>query len=199
MNKNINVLVLFLGDSQTGKSLCARRVLGYDDKPSYSKTIAIDHLSVVRQVGTSLVYKLVLWDIGGDDRFSKIIHSMTPNADLYCLFFDMSVHESFISLEKWYRKCQNSNIILVGTFSNPDTIVIEPNQIEEFCSSHKIIKFVQVNIEKRKTIQPLEHSIFKLTDSIAREKRELTKQVEIEKSDLFVETSTPLCGKCSIL
>ena len=79
---------------------------------------------------------LVLWDLGGQERFRFIQGEYMKGASVAMVFFDMSFHEGFPQVREWVemiRKYTFSDvpIVLIGTKLDLVTDVTQSNEIHE--------------------------------------------------------------------
>ncbi len=95
--------VVLGGDANVGKtSLIQRYCTGRFD-PVRSMTIGVDfHVYEVRVEDGSA--RLVVWDLGGQDRFAPARHAFYRGSHAVGLVFDASNRHSFYNLMRWWRE-----------------------------------------------------------------------------------------------
>ncbi len=92
--------VILLGDSAVGKTSLVQRYVYDSLSPDIARTIgAILHVKTVEIEDT--VYKLVIWDIAGQESFSAMREQYCANASGAFFVFDRSRPETLGSIDGW--------------------------------------------------------------------------------------------------
>jgi small GTP-binding protein len=109
--------VSFCGPGGVGKTSLAKRLSGGEFSPLEKITIGIAHF--VKRVKTDNgELTLIIWDLGGEERFRFLAPLFLKGTSIVVYVFDVSRHETFAEIDEW-RQIVNDTIgrvpsILVG-------------------------------------------------------------------------------------
>lgn len=111
--------VIIAGQGAVGKSTLVHRYVYNEFRENTMMTIGCSHHSQYLERGGKNV-NLVLWDLGGQDRFDAIHPAYAGGAAAGYVMFDMADSRTLEEIDKWVlllRKCNPSGIplFLVGT------------------------------------------------------------------------------------
>jgi small GTP-binding protein len=130
--------VPFCGPGGVGKTSLAKRLTGGDFNPSESITIGVMHF--IRRMNVSNGdLTLVIWDIGGEERFRFLAPLFLRGARMVVYVFDVSRHETFVEIDEWRRVVEDAvgrvPGILVG--NKIDGIrVVDSGEAEGYAKTH---------------------------------------------------------------
>lgn len=137
--------VVLIGDGRVGKTSIRRRYMGHGFHTSHLMTIGADfaqkevqlHPTETRE--TALLMSMQIWDIAGQDNFTRIRARFMNNADGILLVFDLTVEDSFRSLPKWLEEVWRINktikipIVVIGNkLDLVDDIKVKDQQVEDY-------------------------------------------------------------------
>jgi small GTP-binding protein len=109
--------VVLGGDANVGKTSLIERYCTCEFDPSREMTIGVDfHLYDLKIEKSPL--RLVVWDLGGQERFSFARRSFYRGTHAIGLIFDVSNSTSFYNLMRWWREIRecapNTPILLLA-------------------------------------------------------------------------------------
>ncbi|KAG2374213.1 hypothetical protein C9374_011050 [Naegleria lovaniensis] len=93
--------VLFLGNSETGKTSIIERLVYDQFEENYTPTIGSDFLTSQNIEYRDDTYKLQLWDSAGLEKYQGLSVSFYRDIDIVCLVFSVTDLKSANSLNKW--------------------------------------------------------------------------------------------------
>jgi len=99
----VNLKILIIGDSSTGKSSLLLRFVNDTFDPEISATIGVD-FKVKTIVLDGKRVKLSIWDTAGQERFRTLTPSYYRGAQGVILVYDVSSKQSFEGLEIWLNE-----------------------------------------------------------------------------------------------
>ncbi|MEM1658483.1 MAG: Rab family GTPase [Candidatus Jordarchaeales archaeon] len=114
--------VVMVGDPSVGKtSLVMRYVKGFFEY-DYKATVGTQIMSKEVQV-KGLTVKLMIWDIGGQEKFNTLAPAYYKGAAGGLAVFDLTRKETFENLSKWISRLRtyanpNVSIVIVGNKSD---------------------------------------------------------------------------------
>jgi small GTP-binding protein len=131
--------VVFLGDSNTGKTSLISKFLKMNDDStptvgasSFPMTIPLPNASV----------PLCVWDTAGQEHFRSLVPIYARGAEVACVVFDQSNQQSFESLPKWLEYIEVEigikNIIIVSNKCDLETVV-SFNKAFDFCCDRNLL------------------------------------------------------------
>ncbi|MHA1728452.1 MAG: Rab family GTPase [Promethearchaeota archaeon] len=118
--------LVIAGDGGLGKSTMIKRFLSNEFEENYKMTIGTNFFAHTVDSGE---YKVVflIWDLGGQRRFRKVIPQFLRGAQAVLLCYDSSRYSTFLRLDEWYdmvtKNTNNPIIYLVGTKNELDKSV----------------------------------------------------------------------------
>ena len=98
--------LVVVGDPSVGKTSLIRRYANKKFEESYLPTIGADF--TIKQIeikkdNTIKKIMLQIWDMGGHDRFQRIIDHYLAGANVGLVIFDLTRRETFNNVEKWLK------------------------------------------------------------------------------------------------
>nr|ADD38299.1 Ras-related protein Rab-32 [Lepeophtheirus salmonis] len=139
--------IIVIGEVNSGKSAFIRRFIDDSFCENYYATVGVDFHLKVLQFKKDLEVRLQLWDIAGQERFSKMTRAYFKGSVGAIVLYDSGNVNTFNSVKKWKEeldeKCalpegQNVPAILL---SNKSDMPKHPN----LPSDEEISKFVETN------------------------------------------------------
>ena len=94
------IKLVFLGESNVGKSSLITRFIYDSFEDSYVSTTGIDFLSKTIHLDTRTI-RLQLWDTAGQERFKSLIPNYIRDCDIAVVMYDITNKSSFIETPKW--------------------------------------------------------------------------------------------------
>ena len=98
--------LVFLGESNVGKSSLITRFIYDSFEDGYVSTTGIDFLSKTIHLDTRTI-RLQLWDTAGQERFKSLIPNYVRDCDHAIIVYDISNEDSFIEVTKWCEFVRN--------------------------------------------------------------------------------------------
>ncbi|EQB61493.1 rab family gtpase [Vairimorpha apis BRL 01] len=138
--------IIILGESNVGKTSIIRKYKTDEFQDSIMSTIGIDTVTKMININNQSVL-LNIWDTAGQERFFSITKSYYRNADAILLVFDLSVENTFNTVDRWYNNIKNETenvpLFLIGNKKDLVSDTIEKNMKFYYTSA----KF-GLNVEK---------------------------------------------------
>ncbi len=130
--------IVFLGESGVGKTSLVQRFVYDSLSPEMAQTIgAVLHVKTIELEDTN--YKLIIWDLGGQESFRQLRQQFCTNASGAFFVFDRGRPETLGTIDTWLQS-------LYASAGNVPTAVIE-NKIDLDPVFDQ--KAVQAEIDKR--------------------------------------------------
>ncbi|KAI1724858.1 ras family domain-containing protein [Ditylenchus destructor] len=142
--------IVLIGDMGVGKTCVVQRFKNGSYIEKQGTTIGVDFTMKTLIVDGKRI-KLQIWDTGGQERFRTITQSYYRSANGIILCYDITCRQSSESLHRWIddvSKFAVPNVakILIGTKADlQDQRVIDPEEGEQLCRAHNMIKFLEVS------------------------------------------------------
>lgn len=110
--------IVLLGEGNVGKTSIRRRYMGENLLQNYQMTLGAD-ISLKRIMKDGRLYLIQIWDLGGQQVFTKIRSSYYEGALVGLLVFDISKRSSFEKLHNWIVEIQDNrgehmHLLLIG-------------------------------------------------------------------------------------
>ena len=141
--------ILLVGNSSVGKSSLFLRFVDDIWNETFVPTIGVDFKIKTIEVEKKNV-KLQIWDTAGEERFRTIISSYYKGAHGILLVYDITLKESFESLNDWLneiKKNTSKNIVkvLIGNkIDLNDKRVISFDEAKEFADNNSM-KYIETS------------------------------------------------------
>ncbi len=141
--------VLLVGNSGVGKSSLFLRFVDEIWEDSFVPTIGVD-FKIKTLLMENKKIKLQIWDTAGEERFRTIISSYYKGAHGILLVYDITLKESFESLNDWLneiKKNTSKNIVkvLIGNkIDLNDKRVISFDEAKEFADNNSM-KYIETS------------------------------------------------------
>ena len=162
--------VIFIGDSDTGKSSLSQRIAHDSFNPTYIETIGVDFFIKYIKISGKII-KLQMWDTAGADRFRSITKSYYRGSNIICLVYDVTNLNSFKNIKNWMKdiedfKKEKVYIVLVGNKCDSLDRVITEEEGINLAKEYKI-DFLETSAKNDKNIfELLYHRINKLLKTV---------------------------------
>ena len=162
--------VIFIGDSDTGKSSLSQRIAYDSFNPTYIDTIGVDFFIKYIKISGKII-KLQMWDTAGADRFRSITKSYYKGSNIIFLVYDVANLNSFENIKKWMKDIEENTIekvyiVLVGNKCDSLDRVITEEEGINLAKEYKI-DFLETSAKNDKNIfELLYHRINKLLKTV---------------------------------
>lgn len=132
--------IILVGDPSVGKTSLVLRYTDNAFRRTYVSTMGVHVSNKIFKAEDSAIIQLVLWDLGGQERFKLMRQQFYQGSDAIFIIFDLTNPDSFKSIPNWYSDIQkqlklNEDDILgflVGNKKDLDKdIKIKPPKAEE--------------------------------------------------------------------
>ncbi|MHA2006819.1 MAG: Rab family GTPase [Promethearchaeota archaeon] len=94
--------IAICGDPTVGKTSLVLRYTNDAFRRSYVSTLGVHVSNKVYKTEDGTIIQLVLWDIGGQERFKLMRNQFYHGSDALFLVFDLTNPDSFSSIPEWY-------------------------------------------------------------------------------------------------
>lgn len=100
--QQVNLSLVFVGSSGSGKSSLVQRFMYPSKKPSVFETIAIDVYSNMIGIREKL-YCVRIWDTAGKDYYENLYKKYITQTDCCVVVYDTTDIQSWRTMKKWMR------------------------------------------------------------------------------------------------
>ncbi len=145
--------LVFLGDTGVGKTSLVQRYV-YDSLPmEIGSTIgAMLHVKVIERHG--LLYKLVIWDLGGQDAFSQLREQYCSQASGAFFVFDRTRPDTLEHIDDWlealYTAAGKVPVVMIENKIDLESVV-NPQRVMEVAES-KVDRLIQTSATQNKNV-----------------------------------------------
>lgn len=94
--------ILIIGDPTVGKTSLILRYTNNAFRRSYVSTLGVHVSDKIFKTEDSTIIQLVLWDVGGQDKFKHMRKQFYQGSDAVLLVFDLTNPETFSNIPVWY-------------------------------------------------------------------------------------------------
>ena len=137
-DKKLNIVLL--GDSSVGKTSFLKRYFQNDFSNIATVTIGIDNQIKIIKIQDE-IYKLMVWDTAGQEKYRAIPKKYYQNANGMLLFFDVCSIDSFNNISNWMKEIYNNNCVNQENIIN-NKIILIGNKIDNL---NRIISYDEAN------------------------------------------------------
>ena len=132
--------VCVIGDGGVGKSSAVRRFSQDIFSEEYQVTVGVQHSSQTIQINRAegpADVKVVVWDLGGQDKFKFVRPMFYRSSRGLVLMFDVTNRESFEALPRWIKEAEDGigrsvpMVLAANKFDLPDHAV-SLDEIQEY-------------------------------------------------------------------
>lgn len=155
--ETVNLKILIIGDSGTGKSSLLLRFVNDTYDPELSATIGVD-FKVKTVVLDGKRVKLSIWDTAGQERFRTLTPSYYRGAQGVILVYDVSSRQSFEGLDVWlneldtYATKKDLIKMLVGNKIDKTTREVSRSDGLQFARRNSML-FIEASAKTRDGVQ----------------------------------------------
>ncbi len=145
--------LVFLGDTGVGKTSLVQRYV-YDSLPGeIGRTIgAMLHVKLVTLRNT--LYKLVIWDLGGQESFAQLRELYCSHASGAFFVFDRTRPETLESIDSWldalYSAAGEVPVVMVENKIDLDSVV-DPRKVMEV-AEQQATRLIQTSATENKNV-----------------------------------------------
>jgi small GTP-binding protein len=100
--------IAVVGDPTVGKTSLVLRYTNNAFRRSYVSTLGVHVSNKIYKTEDSTIIQLVLWDVGGQDRFKIMRRQFYQGSDAIFLVFDLTNPESFGNIPLWYSEIKKN-------------------------------------------------------------------------------------------
>ena len=147
--------VVMIGAGGSGKTALVNRFLTQKFSEQYIVTIgsqfAVKTVAVPDNNGNSVVVKLLVWDLAGQQRFDFIRGSYYRGSKGALLVFDTTRKSTYIELPKWIEETENALgeripiILLANKVDLAEDRVITTEMGMEFVREHNLVAYLETS------------------------------------------------------
>ena len=98
--------IILVGDPSVGKTSLVLRYTDNAFRRAYVSTMGVHVSNKIFKAEDSAIIQLVLWDIGGQERFKLMRQQFYQGSDAVFIIFDLTNPDSFKSIDNWYSDIQ---------------------------------------------------------------------------------------------
>ncbi|MHA1931194.1 MAG: Rab family GTPase [Promethearchaeota archaeon] len=98
--------IIIVGDPSVGKTSLILRYTDNAFRRTYVSTMGVHVSNKIFKAEDSTIIQLVLWDIGGQERFALMRQQFYQGSDALFLIFDLTNPDSFKNIPGWYSDIQ---------------------------------------------------------------------------------------------
>jgi small GTP-binding protein len=162
--------IIVIGPAAVGKSSLIRRFVENKFSLLYKFTIGVDFLTKEVKYEPNETAKLIIWDIGGQDRFKTLRRNFYDGTHGALVVFDLSRTQTFPKIKEWisdFRRTIEEDVPIIIIGNKLDLVseigkVIDRNEVHQFAE-----KVGALLIEtSAKTGENVEEAFVKLTQKI---------------------------------
>jgi Ras-related protein Rab-6A len=164
---DIIIKIIIVGDIYAGKTSLCNKIIYKKFTDDYNTTIGVDFHTCYQMID-NITYKLQLWDITGQERFTSLIPSFFRDIHIALLIIDMNDMNAYDSMVKWYDNIIRFSkapfhIIVIGNKIDL-SINANVNMIKEFInltSENQSISFIELSVKNSLNLNNLFENIIK--------------------------------------
>lgn len=138
---------VIVGDSGVGKTCILVRFIRdvFDD--CSQPTLGVDFLSKIVETQKGHHIELQIWDTAGQELFRSVTRGYYRGCAIAFLVFDLTNHNSFVSLERWYQDIKDIAPpkvlpVLIGNKADlSDSINVSEEEAKQFAIDHNMLYF----------------------------------------------------------
>ena len=139
--------IIFIGDSNVGKTAIANRLAQDRFDCHYQATIGVDFYSITLDIDDNRI-KTHIWDTAGQECFSSIITTYYRGVAGAVLVFDVGRESSFHKCHYWLNQVVQKGsekhkpfLLLIGNKCDRKNRVVSREDAERFAKDHNMLYF----------------------------------------------------------
>ncbi|CAF1049751.1 unnamed protein product [Didymodactylos carnosus] len=188
--KKVLLKVIILGDSGVGKTSLMNQFVNRKFTNQYKATIGADFLTKEVQIDDRLV-TMQIWDTAGQERFQSLGVAFYRGADCCVLVYDVTVANSFKSLESWRdefliqagpRDPENFPFVVIGNKIDLENRLIQIRKAQTWCTDKNNIPYFETSAKEGVNVE-------KAFETVAR--NALSREKEIDTPDFPIPLRMP--------
>jgi small GTP-binding protein len=195
VNHNNSCKIIFIGDSNVGKTNIISRFRYNMFEESYLTTIGLDfHVKSLNIRGENV--KLNIWDTAGHAKFRDVLHPYYKTADVICFCYDITNTVSIEQINTWIyeaRKYTPEDVIVYAIGNKIDlhyNRTVDNVQMKHYCKDDNIIN-IEVSARDSTNINNLFYDIaFKYLQKIK------PVNLEMEHTKIYEKSCLDCCKIC---
>ena len=157
--------IILAGNSGVGKTTLLKRYVEGKFIQSSNLTVGVDHF-VKELYYFNTLYKMQLWDLGGQDRFRYIVDFALRGTHGAILLFDITNYSSFVSIDKWVKLLRTQSkelpILLVATkYDLYEFSVVKSVLIPKIIERNEVYDFIETSSKTGQNIENVFESLVK--------------------------------------
>jgi len=157
LNMKKPLKIVLCGEGGVGKTSIAFRFTKGVFYETMKITVGIEHFTKIIKIDGKEV-KIVLWDLGGEERFRFLAPVFLKGAKGGVFVFDVTREETFLKLEEWYsiyrQQVGDSPAVLVGNKIDLEEFrVILRDHAEKYAKSKGFIGYYEVSAKNNVNIE----------------------------------------------
>lgn len=159
LDSQISFKIIFLGDSNTGKTSIINHANCSNDK-SVRPTLNFDYHTMIHEF-ESWIVKLQIWDTCGQEKFRALVKNFYKNTDLAVLVYSIDNVTSFNNIDVWLKDLRSLAksdlaVVLVGNKSDiEDRRQVTQKMVEDYKERNSIQLAMEVSAESGVGIKSL--------------------------------------------
>ncbi|RLE79853.1 MAG: GTP-binding protein [Thermoprotei archaeon] len=151
------IKIVLCGEGGVGKTSIAHRFTKGVFYEVMKITVGIEHFTKVLEVNGKHV-NLVLWDLGGEERFRFLAPVFLRGARGGVFVFDVTREDTFLKIDEWYsiyrKYVGNAPAVLVGNKIDLEEFrVIFREHAEDYAKSRGFIGYYEVSAKNNLNIE----------------------------------------------
>ena len=103
-----SIKVIFLGDSNVGKSSIIERIKKNTFNINQRATISLEHHNLIIQID-SYIIRLQIWDTAGQEKFNSITSSYYKSTDVVIFVYSINSRNSFERITQWAKQVDDNS------------------------------------------------------------------------------------------
>ena len=138
--------LIFIGDTNVGKTAITDRLMNNRYLGRYDNTIGVDFACVNTVINNRDRIKTHIWDTAGQESFSAIISNYYKGIAGAAIVFDVTNAESFHRVDFWRRELQNKrdttkdiSILLIGNKKDKKNRSISYDEAKKYADDHNLM------------------------------------------------------------
>ena len=126
------IKVILIGDSGVGKTNLINTSIGLEFEEGKRPTISGSFMEKLIEIDNKK-YSLNLWDTAGQEAYRGVTKLFFKGSEIVILVYDITSHESFVSLEEWSQKSKEiiENDFIYGIVGNKNDLYLNSQVNEE--------------------------------------------------------------------